>query len=189
MIGRGTNRKLPRLALHSRKLPFTLVTVGKKITTQPTRCIHISFRGKDREACFTSTIQFILRRGYSSNSVYRGKCNGVKPWNNLQFREARTTRKYKGLFNNAAVLYLTNPCNVYIFLNTHIFLFLDKNLKINLNRVFVRELKDSIDFKSMDQKKIFFIADFFILIFFTCKFLCHRYPHNLLIVPQLIYDC
>lgn len=126
------------------KLPFTLVTVGKKITTQPTRCIHISFRGKDREACFTSTIQFILRRGYSSNSVYRGKCNGVKPWNNLQFREARTTRKYKGLFNNAAVLYLTNPCNVYIFLNTHIFLFLDKNLKINLNRVFVRELrKDS----------------------------------------------
>lgn len=95
VIGRGTNRKLPRLALHSRKLPFTLVTVGKKITTRPTRCIHISFRGKDREACFTSTIQFILRRGYSSNSVYRGKCNGVKPRNNLQFREARTTRKYK----------------------------------------------------------------------------------------------
>lgn len=70
---------------------------GEKITTRPTRCIHISFRGKDREACFTSTIQFILRRGwYSSDSVYRGKCNGVKPRNNLQFREARTTRKRKG---------------------------------------------------------------------------------------------
>lgn len=139
VIGRGTNRKLPRLALHSRKLPFTLVTVGKKITTRPTRCIHISFRGKDREACFTSTIQFILRRGYSSSPVYRGKCNGVQPRNNLQFREARTTRKYikvEGLFNNAAGLYLKILAVCTCF-SMHSFFPLIKILKISLSRVCV----------------------------------------------------
>lgn len=41
---------------------------------------------------------------------------------NFERRGQRENVKVEGLFNNAAGLYLTNPCSAYIFLNTRIYI-------------------------------------------------------------------